>query len=175
MTNQRRFRIAHIFLAVLALALFADTATAQQIRLTYPSISSPRSDEDCDRFDEAWSRLLDEVSDRHQQCLDQSRSPQRYTGSSDPDTPVCSHEECQYLHDARRAVKSERARTVAMCHEEVRAYLAQFQGCIPGCKRWNWTRGLGGEPVCAVMIYCPANRTTIPDGLERAPVVQPPR
>ena len=171
-------RVNFTALAVVAaacLGLSAVTqACAQQLYVTYPSISSPTSFEDCDRFEEDWTKLQSDIDQRHQSCLDTSRSPSRYTGS-DPDSPVCSHAECQYLHDARREVKKQAEERVAQCRREVREYLAQFEGCIPGCKAWNLQRGLGGEPVCRAMVYCHARPTTPPDALDRAPVAPRPR
>ncbi len=111
--------------AVVALLHLAAIAHAQD---RPPSITGPTSYADCERFDHVWSEYSDKVENLHQQCLDDYVAyPKDYSGT-DPDSPICSHCQCQRLHDLRRQVKEEWPRSVAACREQVRQYQSARSG-----------------------------------------------
>lgn len=85
---------------------------------------APQSSAQCAAFASNWERLLDQVNNDHERCLDQNRRAhgQEVPGSGSGPGSLCSFRACQQLHNLKFSLPSRRDADVGDCQRQVSDY-----------------------------------------------------
>jgi hypothetical protein len=105
------------------------SAKGQENRISLPqSPASPQQMQECDQLQTEWDKIHQQLETEHQNCLDAHSREQPNPNSGSGPNSICTHSECQDLHDAVfNVVEPESQASVQQCRWDVSQYQAAVQ------------------------------------------------
>jgi hypothetical protein len=92
--------------------------------------------QECDQLQAKWDNVHQQMETEHQNCLDAHSREQPNPNSGSGPNSICTHSECQDLHDAIfNVVEPESQSDVQQCRWDVNQYLAAVQQSQQGLQQ----------------------------------------